>query len=190
MTGRVPQAHRYGPAMRARSVTLLIADLPMLDAALDGAEPLSRALGGCAVADDWEAFPEALPAARDGLAMDPESARWGTRFFFVDEPRTLVGWGGFKGPPADGVVELGYAVAPAFRGRGIASDAVLQMLDDAFSDDRVNAVIAHTLAEPGPSTRVLDKTGFAHDGEVDGGDDVPVWRWSRARSARQAEHLT
>jgi [ribosomal protein S5]-alanine N-acetyltransferase len=175
--------------MHASGVTLLIADLPTLSAALEGAEPLSRALGGCAVADGWEAFPEALPAARAAVAEDPESARWGTRLFILDEPRTLVGWGGFKGPPADGVVELGYAVAPAFRGRGIAGDAVLQMLDDAFSDDRVNAVIAHTLAAPGPSTRVLAKTGFAHDGEVDGGEDGRVWRWRQTRSARQAEHL-
>lgn len=34
----------------------------------------------------------------------------------LDEPRTLVGWGGFKGAPRDGVVELGYAVAPAWTG--------------------------------------------------------------------------
>ena len=161
----------------------------MLDAALEGAEPLSRALGGCAVADGWEGFPEAVPAARDALAMDPESARWGTRLFILEEPRTLVGWGGFKGPPVEGVVELGYAVAPAFRGRGIASDAVLQMLDDAFSVDRVKAVIAHTLATPGPSARVLAKTGFTFEGEMDAGEDGRVWRWRRERSASQAEHL-
>ena len=84
----------------------------------------------------------------------------------LDEPRVLVGWGGFKGPPADGVVELGYSIAPAFRNRGIASDSVREMLRDAFSASEVRAVIAHTLAEPGPSTKVLEKTGFVNEGEV------------------------
>jgi len=189
VTGRAPRTHRYGPAMHARSVTLLIADLPVLDAALEGPEALSRALGGCAVANGWEGFPEAVPAARGSLAADPGSGRWGTRLFILEDPRTLVGWGGFKGPPADGVVEVGYAVAPAFRGRGIAGDAVRQMLGDAFSIDGIEAVIAHTLAEPGPSTRVLEKSGFTNEGEVDAGEDGQVWRWRRERSTRQAEHL-
>lgn len=163
--------------MHAGRLELLVADLAVLDAAIEGPGALSRALGGCAVADGWEAFPSALPAARGALAADPEGARWGTRLFILDEPRTLVGWGGFKGPPVDGVVELGYAVAPDFRSRGIASDAVLEMLREAFAHTGVVAVIAHTLAEPNPSTRVLEKTGFLFDGELTDEEDGRLWRW-------------
>ena len=72
------------------------------------------------MADGWEAFPEAVPAARGAWPRIRTAGRWGTRLFILEDPRTLVGWGGFKGPPADGVVEVGYAVAPDFRGRGIA----------------------------------------------------------------------
>ena len=55
---------------------------------------------------------------RDAVAADPASTRWGTRLFVLDDPPALVGWGGFKGPPKDGEVEIGYAVAPSFEGRG------------------------------------------------------------------------
>lgn len=102
---------------------------------------------------------------------------WGTRLFVLDEPPMLVGWGGFKGPPADGVVELGYSIAPDLRGRGIASDAVRLMLREASSQSEVQAVVAHTVAEPGPSTRVLEKTGFVRDCEVTDESDRRLWRW-------------
>ena len=118
--------------MLASRVKLIVPDVAMLDAAIEGAETLGRALGGCEVADDWEVFPEALPAKRDALARNPGSSRWRSRLFMLEEPPMLVGWGGFKGPPADGVVELGYSVAPALRGRGIASGAVREMLREAF----------------------------------------------------------
>ena len=170
--------------MHARSLTLVVADLATLDAAIAGPEALSRALGGCEVADGWEAFPEAVPAARAALAADPASARWGTRLFVLEEGRTLVGWGGFKGAPVDGAVELGYAVAPAFRRRGIAAGAVRDMLQDAFSDHDVRAVIAHTLPEPGPSTGVLEATGFVHDGQVTDKRDGRLWRWRHERGQR------
>lgn len=167
--------------MLAPRVRLFVPDVALLDAAIDGPAALTRALEGCEDAEGWEVFPDALPATRDSLASDPESARWGTRLFVLDKPSMLVGWGGFKGPPADGIVELGYSVAPALRRRGIATEAVREMLRDAFSETQVRAVIAHTLAEPGPSTKVLEKTGFVYDGEVNDEDDGRLWRWRRGR---------
>jgi RimJ/RimL family protein N-acetyltransferase len=170
--------------MPAARVTLLVPDISTLNAAIDGAESLSAALHGYEVAEGWAVFPEALPSTRDALADDPGSARWGTRLFVLNEPPVLVGWGGFKGPPVDGMVELGFAVAPGLRGRGIATDAVRQMLRDAFSDLEVQAVVAHTLAKPGPSTGVLEKTGFVFDGEVTDEEDGRLWRWRHDRAHR------
>jgi RimJ/RimL family protein N-acetyltransferase len=156
-------------------VRLLTPDLVLLQSLMD--DPASAGLD---VVDGWDVFAESLPRVRDALAADPESARWGTRLFLAGEPARLVGWGGFKGAPRDGVVELGYAVAPAWRGRGVASAAVRAMLDEAFEDPEVMAVIAHTLAEPGPSPRVLEKAGFRNDGLLSEDDGV-VWRFRRER---------
>jgi len=166
---------------RALRLTLVQANLAMLEAAIEGSGALSVALDGCAIAAGWEVFPEALPRARDHLAADPAGGRWGTRLFIVHEPRVLVGWGGFKGPPVDGTVELGYSIAPGFRQRGLASDAVRQMLKDAFSDPLVGTVIAQTLGAPDASTRILERAGFACEGDLPHDDFGPLWRWRHDR---------
>jgi RimJ/RimL family protein N-acetyltransferase len=157
-------------------IGLVVPDLALLDAAIAGPAALGPALG-CAVAEDWEGFPEALQWTRRAVADDPGSTRWGTRLFVLDEPRTLVGWGGFKGPPQDGEVELGYAVAPGWQGRGIATLAVREMLREASADPAVRSVIAHTRPEPGPSVRVLEKAGFASEGEIPDQSIGTSWRF-------------
>jgi len=162
------------------NIRLLTPDLALLDAALAGRATLTRALGHD-IADGWEVFARSVARARDAVASDPGGTRWGTRFFVCDDPPTLVGWGGFKGPPQDGAVEIGYAVAPGWRGRGVASAAVLALLAEAWAAPGVEAVLAQTLAEPNASVRVLEKAGFAKAGE--GADDSlgALWRWRLQR---------
>ena len=177
--------------MSDQPIRLVIPDLELLEAALRGRAALQSALG-CEVADGWDVFPEALRSTREAVAADPDRTRWGTRLFILDRPRTLVGWGGFKGPPTDGLVELGYAIAPRWEGRRLATAAVRELLREAFAAPEVQTVVAHTLPERGASVRVLEKTGFQHDGEVP--EDVVgrAWRfrldrprtWAASQSSR------
>lgn len=166
----------------------MAADAALLEAATDDRAVLARALR-CEVAEGWAVFPDALRATRDAVAADPEATRWGARLFVLAEPRTLVGWGGFKGPPRDGVVELGYAIAPPLQGRGLATAAVGALLREALATQDVRGVIAHTLAEPGASVRVLEKAGFALEAELPDDELGATWRFrldrSRARRARR-----
>lgn len=105
---------------------------------------------------------------------------WGARFFVAGDPSELVGWGGFKGAPRNGVVELGYEIAESRQGRGLATAAIRAMVAEAFADERVIAVIAHTLAERNASNRVLEKVGFQYDGDaLEDGENV--WRYSLPR---------
>jgi ribosomal-protein-alanine N-acetyltransferase len=165
-------------------VRLVPADLTLLDAALDSDRSLGEALGDTEIATGWNSFPDALQRVRDSVAADPEGVAWGTRLFVLDdeEGALLVGWGGFKGPPTKrGEVELGYEIAPGHRGRGLASAALNAMLEEAFAAVNVRSVIAHTLAEPGPSVRVLEKAGFVLDGERADPDGGAVWRFRLKR---------
>jgi ribosomal-protein-alanine N-acetyltransferase len=147
-------------------------DSDILDAAVAGDDALARALGHDVV-PGWATFTKALRRARDDTP-------WGPRLFVTEEPRELVGWGGFKGPPQDGVVELGYEIAEARRDRGLATAAVRAMVAEAFADDRVESVIAHTLPERNASNRVLEKVGFTFGGEaLERG--ATVWRYSLSR---------
>jgi RimJ/RimL family protein N-acetyltransferase len=162
------------------AVRLVRAELPLMDAALTGDDALARAIGS-AVVPGWVTFPQALQDTRDHLAAQPNASAWGARFFLAGNPSELVGWGGFKGPPKDGVVELGYEIAESRRGRGLATAATRAMLAEAFSTNEVISAIAHTLPERNASTRVLEKAGFRFDGDDDE-DGEYVWRWKRDRT--------
>ena len=169
-------------------IRLVPVTLDLLDAAIVGDDALARALGHD-VTPDWVTFREALQATRDALAASPSTSAWGARFFVSGEPLELIGWGGFKGPPEEGVVEIGYEIAEGRRGQGLATAAARAMVAEAFADERVMTVIAHTLPERTASNRVLEKVGFSDDGE-DREDGELVWRYVLARPLAQNKTLT
>lgn len=167
--------------MTSFRLNLVDGNLELLTAAVAGDTALEELLG-VAVADGWAGFPEALPVLLASYAKSPNGHAWGSLFFVEPHLRALVGFGGFKGAPsADAVVEIGYAIAPAFRGRGFASDAVAQMVRRAFADASVRAVDAHTLGHVNASTRVLEKSGFQKIGEANDADEGTVWHWRHDR---------
>lgn len=113
------------------------------------------------------------------LKADPDLLGWWTRLFVHAEDRVLIGMGGYKGRADEaGVVEIGYAIVPAYRGRGLATEAAQGLIDNAFAHAHVKRVDAHTLAESNPSTRVLERVGMEFSGAVDHPDLGEVWRWS------------
>ncbi len=149
---------------------------PLTPDLLGAAQAGDRALGvalDAVLAPGWDVFPGSLAAS--------PPVPWGTWLFVALEPRTLVGYGGFKGPPRGGEVEIGFAIAPAWRGRGLATEAAAELVDRAFAEPGVERVIAHTLAGENASTRVLARLGFARAADIVDPDDGPLWRWVRDR---------
>jgi RimJ/RimL family protein N-acetyltransferase len=121
--------------------------------------------------------PEWLAAVRASESIDP----WRHGFSIVHrETGRAVGSCGFKGPPADSVVEIAYGIDPQHQGNGYATEAAEALTNFAFTQS-VCTVRAHTLAEVNASTRVLTKSGFHHVGQVIDPEDGPVWRWERHR---------
>ena len=76
---------------------------------------------------------------------------------------------------------MGYEVAPPYRNRGYASEAVRALVDQAFQRVGITKVIAHTLAEENASVRVLRKVGFQWDGQLATEEGGAVWRWKLDR---------
>ncbi|MHB8145783.1 MAG: GNAT family N-acetyltransferase [Vulcanimicrobiaceae bacterium] len=88
-----------------------------------------------------------------------------------------VGLCGFKNPPAEGCVEIGYNVWPSRQRLGHATRAVAAMLDHAKTVGDLTGVTAETSAENIPSQRVLDSNGFERTStRHDDDGDLILWR--------------
>lgn len=107
------------------------------------------------------------------LREDPAEALWWVWYFLLrGEPRTLIGAGGFKGPPSNGQVEIGYSVLPSFQRSGFATEAAGGLVKLAFHQAEIARVIAHTLPDLHGSIRVLENNGFQQRGEPEEPDAI------------------
>ncbi len=79
-----------------------------------------------------------------------------------------VGGIGFKGPPQDEVVEIGYGLILSARGRGYAAEALLALMTIA-AEHGVRRVRADTAQDNVASQRTLERAGFM---QVAGDDDL------------------
>lgn len=167
---------------------LVPATAPLLLAEMNGPEDLGRMLGA-RVGPEWPPplyDADTLEWSLDQVRADPRFEAWGMRYVVARESDRggpeAVGVAGFKGPPVDGRLEVGYSILPSYHRRGFATEAVLALVDHAFGTTDVDAVVAHTLAHLVPSIGVLLKAGFRFDGESDE-DGVPVVRYLLHRSS-------
>lgn len=158
-------------------LSLISGDVDILQSAIDGDETLSRKLNA-AVADDWTEFgPMAFQFALDMLLKDPDECLWLTYFPVIIDGHVLIGSGGYKGKPSEGIVEIGYEIAPAYRNRGYATEYCMALINNAFQHPAVKMVIAHTLGHENPSTSVLRKCDFEKVDEINDPEDGLIWRW-------------
>jgi ribosomal-protein-alanine N-acetyltransferase len=171
---------RFGMSARPQ-VRLVPATVPLLQA-LDQDRARFGELIGSPVPDGWPEFPEAITFTLEHLRSASEADRtWSLHFFLEDATGRLLGSGGFAAPPVGRTVEIGYEVAPAFRGRGLGAVAARALVRLAVATGEVDQVVAHTLPGPNPSTGVLVALGFERvaDQEDPGVGVVWEWRWSR-----------
>lgn len=76
-------------------------------------------------------------------------------------PSVLIGAGGYFGPPdKDGIVEIGFSIVPSQRQKGYATEIAKALVENAFNDNRVHKIIAHTTIHNKASCKVLEKSGF------------------------------
>jgi RimJ/RimL family protein N-acetyltransferase len=105
----------------------------------------------------------------DSLRRNPDGVGWAAWYFVAKKHKPVaIGQGGFKGPPVEGAVEVGYSLLPEFQKKGYALEAVAALIDWAFGHEEVVRVIAETLPDLTPSIRLLEKLGFTNIGEGSG----------------------
>jgi RimJ/RimL family protein N-acetyltransferase len=155
--------------------------VPLLRALIEDRDRFG-ALIGSRVPDGWPEFPEAIGFTLDHLQAAPEPAQaWSMQFFVDPGNGQLIGSGGFASPPVERTVEIGYEVAPAFRGRGFGTAAARALVERAVASGEVDHVVAHTRPGPNPSTRLLTSLGFDHVDDQEDPEVGPVWAWRWTR---------
>lgn len=97
---------------------------------------------------------------------DPASAAWVTGVIWDERHQVAAGRAGYHGPPdPSGMVEIGYAVDPAYRRRGYARAALEALLQRAAREPRVRTV--RVTISPGnvASYQLASQYGFTEAGE-------------------------
>ena len=159
-------------------IRLVPASVASLEAFLRHPNELSAMIDS-PVPDGWPEFPEAIPHTLSVLKRDPAHSEWWMYFFIEERSRQLVGSGGFAGPPEDGVVEIGYEIAPAFRRLGHATAATEALVQLAVRTGVVDEVIAHTLPVDEGSPGVLRAAGFQRSEVIHDPEHGEIIRWRR-----------
>jgi [ribosomal protein S5]-alanine N-acetyltransferase len=147
---------------------LIAPDAAIEGAALRGSAELGRAL-------DAEVPPQWPPPHtgdvqgwwREALLQEPSLQGWTAWYWLWMEEREkplLCGYGGFKGGPQDGEVEIGYSLIEPLHRRGLAPEGCAALIVWASRDARVRRVIAHAFPDVRASLRVLEKLGFREAG--------------------------
>lgn len=160
----------------------LISIEPQMMSALEhGADEFASAYGG-----QIEDAALVLDVVSQTLAM-PASPPWSG--YLAADGDMVIGTCAYKGVPGpEGEVEIAYFTFRPYENRGYATRMAEALVRRAFDDPAVGRIIAHTLAQPNASTRVLLKSGFRFEDELEDPEDGPIWRWSLARRAmRPAE---
>lgn len=147
-------------------------DLDFIPATADiiGADLISRNKLGkilaAQVPDEWPSSyykRAATKALLRQLAARPGLGRWSVWYVIADvgRQRTLIGLGAFSGPPdRNGTIEIGYCILSAWQNRSFGTQTVAGLVDIAFSDVRVDMIIAKVAPETMASIRILIKNGF------------------------------
>ena len=126
------------------------------------------------VPDEWppEILADAQPVFLECIEAKPDQVGWYVWYammrtsrealsLLADVDDILMAAGGFKGPPQDGTVEIGYSVLPRFQGQGYATEMVRGLVDWAFRQPGVARIAAETTADNLPSMRLLRRLGFS-----------------------------
>jgi RimJ/RimL family protein N-acetyltransferase len=121
--------------------------------------PLSAYLAGPECRRVWQ-------LRREQTVQDPANAQWVTGVIWDERRQVAVGRAGYHGPPdASGMVELGYAVDPAYRRRGYARAALEALLQRAAREPRVHTVRVTISPDNVASHQLAAQYGFTEVGE-------------------------
>lgn len=159
-------------------LSLLCCDKEILQALVDEDSAIAKLLQ-INVPAKWTEFgAPAFKYALEKISADAEEETWWSYLPVYKKEKMLIGSCGYKGKPdKNGMIEIGYEVAEAYRGRGFATEMARALIAYGIKDERVKTIQAHTLAEENASGKVLKNCGMKWMEEIIDPEDGRIWRW-------------
>jgi RimJ/RimL family protein N-acetyltransferase len=136
---------------------------------------LGRAPRNYRLADTPIAPPEVIQMLGDLAARI--SASFSPASWLIVEDGEVVGLCSITRPPENGVIDIGYGIAPSRQGSGFAARAIREVVIWARENSRVTAVTAETAVANIASQQVLSRNGFLSVGERVDDEDGPLICW-------------
>jgi RimJ/RimL family protein N-acetyltransferase len=99
------------------------------------------------------------------VVADPAEAAWVTGVIWDEAAGLAAGRAGFHERPRDGLVEIGYAVDPAYRRRGYGGAALAALLERAAREPEVRTVRLSISPGNEPSLALAARHGFRQVGD-------------------------
>jgi len=91
---------------------------------------------------------------------------------YLHRMRRPAGWVSLRLSERDDAGEIGYTIVREFRRRGLATEAVRSLLEEAFSRAKIDRVSAYCVPSNQPSRDVLTRLGFREGALVHNGASV------------------
>ncbi|MEP7374331.1 MAG: GNAT family N-acetyltransferase [Chitinophagaceae bacterium] len=158
-------------------LSLICCNKEILEALFKGDEALAAFLQ-IKIPTKWTEFGEpAFKYTYDNILNGSGKIQWWSYLPVLKKTKTLLGSCGYKGDPQNGMVEIGYEVAEAYRGWGLATEMAKALIKNAVKNEEVDFVQAHTLAVENESGSVLIKSGMKKMEELEDPEDGKIWRW-------------
>jgi [ribosomal protein S5]-alanine N-acetyltransferase len=160
--------------IRSRRLDLVSLSPAIIESLLDGRRDAAAGLVGATLPDDWPGRADVgfLRLRLRQMRQDAEVEPWLVRALVLREPgRPMVGHAGFHGPPGvngprhPDAVEVGYNVFPPYRGRGLATEAVVALMEWALAERGVHRFVASVAPGNEPSLAIVRRLGFVQTGE-------------------------
>lgn len=109
------------------------------------------------------------------VSADRVQQAWVTGVIWDSSLSVAVGRAGFHAAPSDGLLEVGYAVDPAYRRRGYARAALAVLVARARTAPGVDRVVASVSPDNAASLALLRSVGFEQIGEQWDDEDGLEW---------------
>jgi RimJ/RimL family protein N-acetyltransferase len=156
-----------GAAITSERLELRLLSLDQLDRVAAGDATSVAAEIGASISDEWLEAVRWLAGLRARQIRErPGDAPWLLRAILLADTRQAIGYLNFHGAPDEsGIVEVGYTLLPAARGRGYALEAVRAAFDWATRVHGIRRFRASVAPDNERSLNLIFKLGFVKTGE-------------------------